>query len=236
MRRIFMRRAPGTFNWIMDEPELLDYAVNIANLWLEREQKEKGYVTANHLNKACGILSEEIFHCTLCECGKPHVRTVPLLDKKHPVNARKPYDIKMDEYTFDIKAISPLPPPTGHHCNLNVNKAEIDANGKCDFYVGSKCYPELQYEFKPRENMRVAMEWARGILDKVNIVAFIGYAEAAEIISPEQLVHTRKPFYSLHPPFRTMEEFAKRFNIDIKLGAQRNFIANLAEFATHKQQ
>lgn len=199
----------GKIIWVVEEPELLDYAVNIADLWLDRELKEKGYISADHLNKACGILSEEIMHLILCQASVPHVRTVPLLSKNHPVNAGKPYDIKIDNVTCDIKAIAPLPPPSGHHCNLNVNKAEIDNRGKCDIYINSKCYPEL-----PAEDKKVSKEWTLNILKKVRQVKFLGYAEAKELIKKENLVRTKKPFYSLPTPFHSMTEFAKRFNIN----------------------
>ena len=54
------RRWLGKFDWSTDEPGLIWYSVNIATMWLQREAKQKGYVTADHLNKACGILTEEI--------------------------------------------------------------------------------------------------------------------------------------------------------------------------------
>lgn len=33
----------------------------------------------------------------------PHVRTVPLLSKEDPVNKGKPYDIKIQDVTIDVK-------------------------------------------------------------------------------------------------------------------------------------
>lgn len=213
---MYPKRMRQSFNWKVEEPELLVYAVNIADLWLDRELKEKGYITADHLNKACGILSEEIMHSMLCELSVPHVRTVPLLSKEHPVNAGKPYDIKIEDSTIDIKAIAPLPPPSGHHCNLNAKKGEIDKYGKCDFYICSKCYPELPAEERPKpENRKVSKKWALEILRKVERVQFLGYATASELIKEKNLVRTKKPFYSLHPPFHSMDEFAKRFNIHL---------------------
>lgn len=217
MKRYITRRIPGTFNWQSDEPELIEYAVEIADLWLDRELKNKGRVTADHLNKACGILSEEIFHCILCDCNYPHIRTIPLLNKDHPVNYGKQFDIKIGESTFDVKSISPLPPPSGHHSNLNVNKLEIDKYGACDIYISSKCYPELPDEPRPKKEYRkVSKEWAVEILKKVKQIYFLGWAWADELIKPVNLVQTENPFYSLRPPLpHSMDELAKRFNINV---------------------
>ena len=81
VHKYLFKRTEGTFNWIMEEPELIWYAVNVATLWLQREFKQKGRITADHLDKACGILSEEIFAAELTELNMPYLRTVPLLNK-----------------------------------------------------------------------------------------------------------------------------------------------------------
>jgi hypothetical protein len=190
-KKISMRRRRGTFNWTvsaefgLDFRDLLNYAVNVAECWLERELIEKRRVTANLLNKACGILAEEILSAELMELNIPHVRTVPLLSKNHPVNAGKPYDILLNGVKIDIKAISPLPAPKfGHHSNLNVNGPELGKNfeNKCDIYVGAKCYPELKAELIPTGPVKSLKPWVSSIMKKICLVEFFGFAYADEII------------------------------------------------------
>jgi hypothetical protein len=194
------------------------YAVEIAKLWLDRELEESGEITADHLNKACGILSEEIFDAELNEFKMPHVRTVPLLSKMHPVNLGKPYDIKIQDCTIDIKSISPLPPPSGHHKNLNVKQSEIKGEGRCDLYIATKCYPELQREPRPKkQDYKVTKPWVMQIMRRINKVEFLGYATPAEIMKKENFrPQGDPPFYSLSPPFHSMLEFARKFNIPLE--------------------
>ncbi len=209
-----MRRSPGKFDWDTEEPELIWYAVNIATLWLDRELRQKGYITADHLNKACGILSEEIFAAELNELNVPHLRTMPLLDKEHPTNKGKPYDFKIKGYTIDIKSISPLPSQSiGHHKNLNVNKAEVDNIGLCDFYICTKCYPELPPDPKPSDEL--PRQYALKILKKVQKVEFLGYATGVEM-QQAKLIPTAKPFYSKSPPHSAMQQFAKLLGIPLE--------------------
>ena len=199
--------------WKLEEPELISYAIEVAKLWLDRELKDKGRVTADLLNKACGILAEEIFAAALNQLNVPHIRTLPLLAKKHSVNYDKPFDVKIGSSTIDVKSIAPLPPPSGHHSNLNVNKSELEHYGKCDLYIASKCYPELPAEQRPKQ---ISKEWAKAILNKIDRIDFIGYAEADELIKEANLQRSYG-FYTLKPPFHSMQhDFALRFNIDLK--------------------
>ena len=200
------RRADGTFTWIMEEPELLSYSIGVADLWLNREYNRKGFTTGNLLNKACGILAEEVFNAELTEFNIPHLRTLPLLDKEHPANIGKNYDFKIEGCTIDVKAI----PPFSHHKNLNVNQAEINKCGACDLYIAAKCYPELlEQHIKNKES-------AKAILIIINSIEFLGYAEADELIKSEHLKSdVKRPYYSLSK-LRSMDDFASRFNIDLK--------------------
>jgi len=209
-----LARVKGEFNWVIEEPELLKYSVDIAELWLERELKDKGHVTGDLLNKACGIMAEEIFSAELNELNVPHIRTIPLLAKNHPVNHGKPFDVKIVSSTIDIKSISPYPPRSGHHSNLNVNKAEIENVGKCDFYIATKCYPELLAEAQPIKNK----EWVITILNKIERIEFLGYATTEELIKENNLrLYQPSPFYSLKPPFHLMAEFAYKLKIPLEL-------------------
>lgn len=217
----FFRRVPGTLNWTLDEEELGWYAVNIATLWLRREYEQKGHVTADQLGKACGILSEEIFDAELNELNVPHLRTVPLLNKEHPTNLGKPYDCKIQDSTIDIKSISPLPPPSGHHQNLNLNKNEIENNGLCDYYICTKCYPEMPFESKyPDELPR---QFALKVLKRVQKVEFLGYATGAEMLKARLVVPkdpNKSPFYSKSPPHHPIAELALKLSIPLEqLGA-----------------
>ncbi|NLB77153.1 MAG: hypothetical protein GX799_11945 [Crenarchaeota archaeon] len=208
------RRWLGKFDWSTDEPGLIWYSVNIATMWLQREAKQKGYVTADHLNKACGILTEEIFAAELNELNVPHLRTVPLLDKTHPTNARKPYDFKIGGYTIDLKSISPLPSPSiGHHKNLNVNHAEIENIGLCDYYICTKCYPELPPDTQQSDEL--PRDFALKILQKVERVEFLGYATGADVLKA-RLVPTAKPFHSKPPPHESMRQLARLLNIPLE--------------------
>jgi len=206
-------RKGKSFDWTVEEPELIEYAVTIAGLWMDREMRSKGRITADYLNKACGILAEEILVAELNELNVQHTRTVPLLAKDHPVNSGKPFDVKIGACTIDVKSISPLAPPKyHHHKNLNVNKSEVTGLGACDLYLSSKCYPELDMAPKKVVEKEEALE----ILGKVENVEFLGYALKDEVIDVEHLVLTKSPFYSLpFPPPHDMKEFAERFGIRI---------------------
>ena len=194
------------FDWTMDEPELISYSIGVADLWLNREFERKGFTTGNLLNKACGILAEEVFNAELTQFDISHLRTLPLLDKEHSVNIGKNYDFKIEDYTIDVKAI----PPFSHHKNLNVNQSEIDKCGACDLYIATKCYPEL-----PEQDVK-NKELAKAILKQINRIEFIGYAKADELIKPENLKsNVKRPYYSLSM-LRSMDDFALRFNIDLK--------------------
>ncbi|MGD6933312.1 MAG: hypothetical protein ACQCN5_03810 [Candidatus Bathyarchaeia archaeon] len=222
------RRWKGKFDWSTDEPELIVYAVNIAKLWLQREREQKGRITADHLDKACGILSEEIFAAELNELNVPHLRTVPLLNKEHPTNLGKPYDFKIGRYTVDLKSISPLPPPSGHHWNLNVNKAELGENQEkiCDYYIATKCLPELPAEKRPLKNDEdLSMKFAYATLKKVEKVQFLGWATGDELCSDNNLVSGYN-FYSKKPPHNPMRSLAKILNIPLESPATEPLTLN----------
>ncbi len=217
---IKQRREAGTFSWVSDSQwtydrsDLFNYAAHTAKLWLQREQR-KGYVTADLFNKACGILAEEIFSAGLMELEISHVRTLPLLSKNHPVNAGRFYDVKINGITIDVKSISPIAPPSGHHKNLNVNKAELGKNfeKKSDIYIGSKCYPELESQERPETQDE---NWVMGIMDKIERIDFLGFANADEVINKANYV-TGCGFYSLKSSIpHSMAEFAEKFKINLE--------------------
>ena len=218
--RIRPARRTGSFDWDCDEPELIEYATEIGLLWLQREKQRK-HVTADILNKACGILSEEIFSADLNELNIPHLRTVPLLSKEHPVNKGKPYDIKIQDVTIDVKANSPIPCKEGwgHSESLNLNKAESDAHGACDIYVATKDMPELPFEQGPdKQDEKAGLEFAVKILKQVKRVKFLGWAYGKELIQEANLKQGYAPYYQLFPrELHSMQEFEVKFRIPLEV-------------------
>lgn len=194
----------------------MSYARNVALLWLQREKK-LGYVTADILWKACGILSEEILSADLNELEIPHVRTLPLFTKDHPVNKGKPYDIKIGNVTIDVKANPPIPcfekckPSEG----INLTAKEVEENGPCDLYVATKDYPELPFVERPdKYDEKVGMEFAEKILKQITSVKFLGWATKAELIQKENLKQGYSPHYQLFAwELHKMTEFAVKFGI-----------------------
>jgi hypothetical protein len=186
----------------------------------------KGYITADILNKACGILSEEILSAELNEFEIPHARTVPLLSKDHPVNARKPYDIMLDSVSIDVKANAPIPWKAGFECSqsLNLNLKELEHNGACDLYILTKDYPEMPFEQGPDIADEVlGLAFAQKVLRKIESVEFLGWAYGVDYIRAEHFnKRSSKPFYQLFtwekPDFHSMPEFAAKFHIPLEPG------------------
>jgi hypothetical protein len=144
------RRIPRTLNWTieLDEP-FLELAEHSAIDWMQREFNYKGQVKGGLLNKASGIIAELILRSMLDELNIPHVATEPLLDKKHPVNVGKMFDIKLTNgSTIDVKAL----PADQHYENLNLNQLEAQRIGVCDFYILFKCSDD--YSNDEAEDMR----------------------------------------------------------------------------------
>lgn len=216
-----MQRAAGSLDWVVEEPELIKYAIDIAELWLQRELTQKGRLTADHLNKACGILSEEIFSAELNELDIPHIRTVPLFNKLDPTNAGKHFDFKINNYTIDIKSISPLPPRSGHHKNINVNSWEVGDHLErlCDYYIGTKCFPEMLMETAQtlKDDNPIPKDLAFEALSRVKNVRFIGYITGKELCSPRNFVSYYN-FYSAKPPHKPISELALLLKIPLESG------------------
>jgi len=227
--------------WMIESDEhILDYAIALAHIWMEREYKHKGKIKGGPWRKGCGIIGEIIFDFKLNQENVPHVRTIPQLDKEHPVNAGKGYDFKIGEHTIDVKSVPPrlsyakLP-------TLNVNVKEIKEKGLCHFYIlillggnnltndeikkAMKIDNELSEEAMVNERFNEKMARLRDILYKIDSAVYIGWATGKDVIEKgKKMKGDYGEYYQLelHKCSMNMEELNRK--LGVKLFKRSHFL------------
>jgi hypothetical protein len=211
-----LRRIKGTLNWVMnnDEP-FLTYAGKQALDWMHREFDSKKRVKGGLINKACGILAENLFRSILDELNVPHVATEPMLSKGHPVNVHRIYDFMLaDGTTIDIKSL----PPQQYSEKINLNQQEAEEIGVCDWYGLYACTGDFKQEeieimlnLCDKQSAELAeILWsgkadvaseldavitdAQEYIDRIKSVSCVGWVKGKYLVKPENLI-TRKAIY-----------------------------------------
>lgn len=218
----------GRIGWKLEEPEILWLTKRLAVVWMIREYNRKGKIKGGPWKKGSGIIGEMLFEAMLNQSEVAHIRSMPLLERDHPVNVRKNYDFKIGDRTIDIKTTPPK--RSWEESLLNVNCGEVEKYGPCDFYIlielnGDLTDKEIGEALLLDEELTKGPKLSREefnrkriklekIIDKISSAIFTGWATKEDLINPENI----KPgpygaYYSL-----TASKISIDFNnLDIRL-------------------